>query len=149
VISQAPIPKEYAITVQTQKYNARELMRWFKVSGKRTVPHTRDKLNHGDIFMVLYRAMGSREFFKKIIKQLNNLKDVQTSSEASYKDLVAVYNDIELFNYLFLQDYMNLRGGRGGGVVRVGLCDIFNDLHITYILNQLGRGHVPLHQVKG
>jgi len=108
-ISQAPIPKEKAITVQTQKYNARELTRWFKVSGKRTVPHTRDELNHVDTLMVLYRAFGSRRILTEIIKKLNNLKSsVAASHKDDYRYLVALYKDIELFNYLFLQDYMNL-----------------------------------------
>jgi len=116
MISQAPIPKEYAIQVQKQEYDARELLRWFEVSKTFIVPHTRDKLISTDVLMIKYRAYGSRQMFKSLDKKLNDylLQSGWPRSEGSVVSILIPvvilehFRDIDFYNFLFFRDYLNL-----------------------------------------
>jgi len=112
MISQAPIPREYAITVQKQEYDARELLRWFEVSKTLIVPHTRDELRSVDFNLVKYRAYGSRKIFARLKNQLKwELRPSQIKRKSGWVFIRESLSDtlrvIHLYNYLFFQDYTN------------------------------------------
>lgn len=109
MISYAPIPKEYAITIQTKVYDARQLLRWFQESKTFKVPHTNEKLISTDVLMVSYRAFGSREIFDLLHKSFGDFMRATPLRDPNFKkNHFRHLRDQEFYNYLFFQDYLNL-----------------------------------------
>lgn len=109
MISYAPIPKEYAITIQTKVYDARQLLRWFRESKTFRVPHTNETLIWTDVLMVSYRAYGSREIFDRLHKSFGDFMRATSLRDQNFKkNHFRHLRDQEFYNYLFFQDYLNL-----------------------------------------
>ena len=110
IISHAPIPKQYAITVQKQTYDARQLVKWFASSNSVILPHTREKLDSASLLMIMYRAIGGREYMKlKNQIFVNFLVERKYSNRTDTLDmLIPKLQTIGMAETLFLRDFMNL-----------------------------------------
>ena len=116
IISHSPIPKQYAITVQKQTYDARQLVKWFGSSKSATLPHTREKLDKVSQLMIFYRAVGGRTIMKlnnqKYLNFLNNPNVTWRPRPpallfANTKSLRFFIFANTMLELLFLQDFMN------------------------------------------